>query len=196
MKSLTLFTFLLFCTFSVMNAQVPTVVNDPKANATLTLLESLQKQVTDAVKKTQKATETLSTFKKLENDAAKVISTMATLKIIQQLLVDLSCQMDELKSSVAIVDNMNNCVFKLDYNIMIMKLQGSTDLIKVGLVGGNAYMALTEKTDVLTKVMSTLENSIKDMQKINMQINASAMEMLRERYNSNVSFNGSVSRQR
>jgi hypothetical protein len=179
-----------------MNAQVPTVVNDPKANATLTLLESLQKQVTDAVKKTQKATETLSTFKKLENDAAKVISTMATLKIIQQLLVDLSCQMDELKSSVAIVDNMNNCVFKLDYNIMIMKLQGSTDLIKVGLVGGNAYMALTEKTDVLTKVMSTLENSIKDMQKINMQINASAMEMLRERYNSNVSFNGSVSRQR
>lgn len=195
MKILLLFTFILISN-SMFSQGVPTVVNDPKANATLTLLQSLQKQVADAVKKTQKATESLTTFRKLENEASKVISTLATIKIIQGLLTDLVCQMDELKSSIAIVDNINNCVFKLDYNIMLMKLQGATDLIKVGLIGGNAFMAMTEKTDVLNKVMITLENSIKDMQKINFQIHASAMEMFRKRYNSNINYDGLVSTQR
>ena len=199
MKKLVIILFVLVsASINKVNAQAPvSMVNDPKANATLTLLEALQRDVKDAVKKTQDATQTMSNFQKLKNDAAKVITTLATIKIITQLLTDLSCQMQELQSSVAIVDQMNNCVFKLDYNIMLMKLQGTTDLIKIGLVGGNAYLALNDKTSVLTTVMTTLENSIKDMQKINKQINASAMEMLRNRYSGMNSVPvGSVSTQR
>lgn len=178
-------------------AQAPaSIVNDPKANATLSILETLQKTVIDISKKTKDATENLSNYQKLRNTAADVVTTLATVKKIQELLVDLSCQMEELKTSVAIVDNMNNCVFKLDYNLMLMKLQGATDLIKVALVGGNAVLQLGEKTDMLTKVMATLENSIKDMKMINKQINLAAMEMLRERYNNRISYSGSISNQR
>jgi len=196
-KLVTLLLLLIVVTVFNVKAQSPvSVVNDPKANATLTILSTLQKEVTAAVKKTKEATETLSNFEKMKNDAARVITTVATIRVITQLLTDLSCQMQQLQTSVAMVDQIHNCAFKLDYNIMLMKLQGTTDLIKIGLVGGNAYMAINDKTSILTTVMITLENSIKDMQKINNQISASAMDMLRNRYSRNHIPLGSVAIQR
>src|ERR1035437_6080227 len=131
-----LFVLCLIITSFTVKAQTPvSVVNDPKANVTLSILETINKDIDIAIKKTQNATQELSTFQKLKNDAAKVVSTLATVKIITQLLMDLSCQMKELSSSVSIVDQMNNCDFKLNYNLMLMKLQGATDLIKVAVVG-------------------------------------------------------------
>lgn len=165
------------------------IVNDPKATAQLSFIQSLNQDINNAISSVNKATSTMSNFQTLSNDAAKVVTTLATLSIITQLLVDLQCEMKKLSSSVQIVDQMNNCEFKLAYNLMLMKLQGTTDLIKVAIVGGNLYMALNDKTNALKTVMITLEGSIRDMHTINNQIRISALNMLRTRYSTTNSSN-------
>ena len=183
MKKLFMILLSLTVIYVKVNAQAGVeVVNDPKATAQLSLIQTLNQDINSAIKSVNKATSSLNNFQTLSNTAAKAVSTMATLAIITQLLVDLQCEMQKLTTSVKIVDQMNNCEFKLAYNLMLMKLQGTTDLIKVAVVGGNLYLALSDKTNALKTVMVTLENSIKDMHQINTQIRISALSMLRAKY--------------
>jgi hypothetical protein len=173
--------------FYSVKAQVgAAVVTDPGATS---LLSTMQATLT--------ATETTNSLMAAKIGAmelrdyarmgADFLTTVETLKKIQELLNNLVCQMEEMQINISLMDQ-ENCIIKLDFNMTLVNISYSTELIKIGLVAGNLFFTTGERMSTLENVRKSLENSIKDMARFNVLIRFSVSDYLTRNYSRRSSY--------
>ncbi len=113
-----------------------------------------------------------STVNKLQK-ATNTVKTVKTIEKLVQLMDEMSCATSTLQSNITVSGNLS-CFNKVDFNVAVLELEYSSEILHKVLVATNLItMNESERFNSLDAVVKALEQSISKMKKINADLVAS-----------------------
>lgn len=152
-------------------------------NAQMVVEDPLNAGINATIQTLNESANAINTFmaqSKLLEMSSSGLQQLATIKDIAKLIDDLACITSEFNYAINL-NNKYNCVKFLDYRLVNINLNYSTELLTGVVLSKNLFtMTSSDRISNLNKIKEVLEKTIKEMADINTSIRGS---VIRDSYN-------------
>jgi len=108
------------------------------------------------------------------------VEKLKTIKRVNALLESSVCNTQQLELAISLADQYD-CVTKINYDLAIMNLDASVDILYLIVVAGLS-MDQGQRIQSLNDVLSLLEKAQRDIMRLNKTIRLSVMQAMTEEY--------------